>query len=202
LRAGAIAIASLPAISGVQQNHRIVMDARTRLDAIPIAIRREACAYHEAGHILVGWHHQRPISYAWLRPPHGVSGETCFQPYHKPFRREREQDRARAETEIVILHAGFCGEMIYWDQPGSRRWYPGELSSHHDDLEQMLAYISFIGAPDEAALRARCLRAATAILHVPKMLAAQRRIAAVLVANRRIESEDVAAIMRDCADTR
>jgi hypothetical protein len=171
------------------------MDARTRLESIPLEIRREACAYHEAGHILVGWHHRRAISHAWLRPPHGISGETCFQPYEAPFRRERAQDRVRAEIEIVILQAGYCGEMIYWDQPHRRRWFPGELTSHHDDLAQMQAYIRFIGQPDEAGLRARCLRAATAILHAPAMLAAQRRIAASLIADRRIAGDELGAII-------
>lgn len=171
------------------------MRARDPLDAIPIGIRRAACAYHEAGHILAGWRHRREISHAWLRPPHGLSGETCFQPYRSAFRPGHEPDLVRAETEIIILSAGYCGEMIYWNRPEAARWYPGILHSHQDDLEQMQAYIRFIAPPDEAALRARCSLAATAILHAPAMLEAQTLIADALIANRRIGGEEVAAIL-------
>ncbi len=173
------------------------MSARRHLNSIPVEIRRAACAFHEAGHILVGWRYQRSISHAWLRPPHGVSGETCFEPYQREFRRERQADIARAEAEISILYGGYCGEMIYWNQPEALRWYPGELESHEDDLQQMLPYLRFIAPPDEAVFRARCVRAATAILHAPAMQSALRRIAAALIADRRIGQDAVSALIQD-----
>lgn len=170
------------------------MRPRVDLSAIPVEIRRAACAFHEAGHIVVGWHHRRFISHAWLRPPYGFTGETCFLPYERGFRAGRQEDAARAEIEVVILSAGYCGEMIYWDAGEGLRWHPGAIQSHADDLEQMLPYIAFLCPPDEAAFRARCARAATAILYAPRMLVAQKAIAGVLFERRRIDAEEVAEI--------
>lgn len=90
-----------------------------------------------------------------------------------------------------------CESSIYWSQPEALPWYPGELESHEDDLQQMLPYLRFIAPPDEAALRARCVRAATAILHAPAMLSALRRIAAALIADRRIDQDAVSALIQD-----
>jgi len=168
---------------------------RGELSDIPVDIRRAACAFHEAGHIVVGWHHRRLISHAWLRPPHGVTGETCFLPYERGFRAGRSEDAARAEVEVVILSAGYCGEMVYWNQGAGLKWYPGEICSHADDLDQMRPYIAFLRPPDEAGFRERCARAATAILYAPRMLAAQKAVAEVLLARRRIDAEEVAAIL-------
>lgn len=84
-------------------------------DEVPPDIRRAACAFHEAGHIVVGWQFQRFITHAWLRPPYGLSGETCFEPYKRGFRVGSPVDRQRAEVEVIILSAGYCGEMIYWN---------------------------------------------------------------------------------------
>lgn len=170
------------------------MRPRGDLNAIPVEIRRSACAYHEAGHIVVGWHHRRTITHAWLRPPHGFTGETCFAPYERGFRAGRQEDLARAEIELVILSAGYCGEMVYWNQGEGLKWYPGAVQSHADDLEQMRPYLAFLHPPDEAALRDRCARAATAILYAPRMLAAQKKIAGVLCERRRIDAEEVAEI--------
>lgn len=166
------------------------------LGTIPVAVRRAACAFHEAGHIVVGWHHERSITHAWLRPPHGVSGETCFEPYRRGFEDERPADIRRAEAEIAILLAGYCGEMIYWNRAENLRWYPGELHSHGDDLEQMRPYIAFLRPADEADLRERCARAAAAILYRPAMLAAQAAIADILVKRRRIDRQEVEGILR------
>lgn len=166
------------------------------LNAIPVAIRRAACAFHEAGHIIVGWHHQRYITHAWLRPPHGFSGETCFVPYHRGFENDRKGDLVRAEVEVTILSAGYCGEMIYWNGGEGLKWYPGAIESHDDDLRQMLPYIHFLRPTDEAAFRERCARAATAILYDPRMIAAQKAIAEVLFERRRIERDDVDGLIR------
>ncbi|MFN3674251.1 MAG: hypothetical protein ACK4VM_20300 [Bosea sp. (in: a-proteobacteria)] len=175
------------------------MTSRNALDAIPVEIRRAACAFHEAGHILVGWRLGRRITHAWLRPPHGVSGETCFMPYATPMRSEREADRVRAEAEVTILCGGYCGEMIYWNQAEAARWFPGEIQSHADDLAQMRIFLRFLAPADEAALQARCSRAAMAILHAPAMLAAQKALADQLIRNRRIGGEDLATIMASSA---
>lgn len=176
------------------------MGPRLALSAIPIEIRRTACAFHEAGHIVVGWHHQRHITHAWLRPPYGVSGETCFEPYRRGFENERQPDIRRAEAEIIILCAGYCGEMIYWNEGEGLKWYPGEISSHADDLEQMLPYIDFLRPDDEVSLRARCARAATAILYDRRMIAAQKAIAKVLLEQWRVDGDDVDRIMRRESD--
>ena len=165
------------------------------LDAIPAQVRRAACAFHEAGHIVVGWHHQRNITHAWLRPPYGFSGETCFEPYRQGFQADRANDRGRAEVEITILSAGHCGEMIYWNEAEGSRWYPGELHSHADDLDQMTPYIALLRPPDEAALRARCTRAATVILYQPAMRLAHAAIARRLFDHRRIERGEVDEII-------
>lgn len=165
------------------------------LSAIPADIRRAACAFHEAGHIVVGWHHQRCITHAWLRPPYGFSGETCFEPYRRGFQADRPGDLARAEVEITILSAGHCGEMIYWNEGEGAKWYPGELHSHADDLEQMTPYVALLRPPDEAGLRARCARAATVILYQPSMRLAHAAIARRLFDDRRIERDEVDAII-------
>lgn len=165
------------------------------LDAIPPAIRRAACAFHEAGHIVVGWHHRRAISHAWLRPPHGTSGETCFAPYARDFRAERPGDLRRAEIEITILAAGHCGEMIYWNEPEGLRWYPRDLRSHDDDVTQMRPYLALLQPTDADLFRARCARAATAILYQPAMRAALAGIADRLRDSRRIGSDEVDAVM-------
>ncbi|WP_336811971.1 hypothetical protein [Bosea sp. MMO-172] len=164
------------------------------LDDIPAEIRRAACAFHEAGHIVVGWEHQRHITHAWLRPPHGISGETCFEPYKRGFRSDSPVDLRRAEIEITILSAGYCGEMIYWNEEGLK-WYPGAIASHEDDLRQMRPYIALLPPQDEAALRARCATAATAILYRPAMLAAQAAIARRLFERRRIDCDEVDEII-------
>lgn len=171
------------------------MRSRVDLGAIPAEIRRAACAFHEAGHIVAGWHHRRFITHAWLRPPYGFTGETCFLPYQRGFQAGRTEDAARAEVEVVILSAGYCGEMIYWNEGEGLDWYPGEIHSHHDDLEQMRPYIAFLRPQDEAAFRHRCARAATAILYAPRMILAQKAIARVLFERRRIDAEEVAAIL-------
>ncbi len=114
------------------------------IEAIPPAIRRAACAFHEAGHIVVGWHYRRAITHAWLRPPQGVSGETCFEPYRRGFQLDRAGDLRRAEIEITILSAGQCGEMVYWNGAEGLKWYPGELRSHGDDLDQMQPFIALL----------------------------------------------------------
>lgn len=160
------------------------------LSDIPADIRRAACAFHEAGHIVVGWEHRRCITHAWLRPPHGVSGETCFEPYKRGFQTGSPIDRQRAEIEITILSAGYCGEMIYWNEEGLK-WYPGAIASHEDDLQQMKPYLALLQPPDEAALQARCANAATAILYRPPMLAAQAMIARRLFDRRRIDRDEV-----------
>lgn len=164
------------------------------LDDIPADIRRAACAFHEAGHIVVGWQHQRYITHAWLRPPHGISGETCFEPYKRGFQADNALDRQRAEIEITILSAGYCGEMIYWNEEGLK-WYPGVIASHEDDLRQMRPYIALLPPQDKAALRARCATAATAILYRPSMLAAQAAIARRLFDRRRIDRDEVDEII-------
>ena len=164
------------------------------LDDIPAEIRRAACAFHEAGHIVVGWEHQRHITHAWLRPPHGISGETCFEPYKRGFRSDSPVDLRRAEIEITILSAGYCGEMIYWNEEGLK-WYPGAIASHEDDLRQMQPYIALLPPQDKAALRARCATAATAILYRPAMLAAQAAIARRLFDRRRIDRDEVDEII-------
>ncbi|KRE09508.1 hypothetical protein ASE63_21170 [Bosea sp. Root381] len=161
------------------------------LDAIPADIRRAACAFHEAGHIIVGWHHQRYITHAWLRPPHGFSGETCFEPYQRGFQIDSAIDRHRAEIEITILSAGHCGEMIYWNAGDAVKWYPGALHSHADDLQQMAPYIALLRPPDEEALRAQCSKAATAVLYRPAMLAAHAALARRLFDRRRIDRDEV-----------
>lgn len=178
------------------------MSRRIDVTAIPVAIRRAACAFHEAGHVIVGWHHQRHITHAWLRPPHGFTGETCFLPYHRGFQAGRAEDRARAEVEVVILSAGYCGEMIYWNEGEGLKWYPGEISSHDDDLEQMRPYIAFLRPEDEAAFRERCARAATAILYDPRMIVAQKAIARVLFERRRIDRDEVDAIIMQAKASR
>lgn len=175
------------------------MNPHRALQAIPVEIRRAACAFHEAGHIVVGWRLGRHITHAWLRPPQGVSGETCFVPYMTPLHRDREADRMRAEAEVTLLCAGYCGEMIYWNQAEAATWFPGEIQSHADDLAQISVFLRFLAPPDEAALQARCSRAAIAILHAPAMLAAQKALAGQLIRNRRIAGEDVAAIMASSA---
>ena len=164
------------------------------LSDIPVDIRRAACAFHEAGHIVAGWRHRRYITHAWLRPPYGFSGETCFEPYKRGFKADSPVDRQRAEIEIVILSAGYCGEMIYWNGEGLA-WYPGAIASHEDDLRQMEPYIALLRPPDEAALRARCADAATAILYRPVMLAALAAIAGRLSDRRRIDRAEVDAIL-------
>ncbi len=169
---------------------------RHELSAIPAEVRRAACAFHEAGHIIVGWHHERYVTHAWLRPPHGFTGETCFEPYRKGFQTERLVDTRRAEVEITILSAGHCGEMIYWNEGDGLKWYPGAIQSHEDDLEQMRPYIAFLRPADEVALRARCARAAAAILYQPPMLAAQKAIAKTLFERRRIDADEVEHILR------
>jgi hypothetical protein len=166
-----------------------------KFEAIPAAVRRAACAFHEAGHIVVGWHHRRAITHAWLRPPQGVSGETCFEPYRRGFDAQSPQDRRRAEIEITILAAGHCGEMLYWNEPAGLKWYPGELRSHGDDLDQMQPFIALLQPPDAGLLRARCARAATAILYQPAMRCAHAAIAARLDAQGRIGRDEVEALM-------
>lgn len=165
------------------------------LSDIPADIRRAACAFHEAGHIVVGWEHRRYITHAWLRPPYGFSGETCFEPYKRGFQADNPIDRQRAEIEITILSAGYCGEMIYWNAEGLK-WYPGTIASHEDDLRQMKPYIALLQPPDEAVLQARCANAATAILYRPVMLAAQAAIARRLFDRRRIDRDEVDEICR------
>ncbi|HEV7256600.1 MAG TPA: hypothetical protein VGN82_02360 [Bosea sp. (in: a-proteobacteria)] len=172
------------------------MRAHIDLDAIPVEIRRAACAHHEAGHIVVGWHHRRYITHAWLRPPHGITGETCFLPYQRGFQPGRKEDAVRAEVEVVILSAGYCGEMIYWNAGEGLKWYPGEIQSHHDDLEQMRPYLAFLRPQDQAAFRDRCARAATAILYDPRMLAAQKAIARALFERRRVDADETDAMIR------
>jgi hypothetical protein len=172
------------------------MRPRPDLERIPLEIRRSACAFHEAGHIIVGWHHRRYITHAWLRPPHGCSGETCFEPYSRGFQDGRKADAVRAETEVTILSAGYCGEMIYWNQGEGLKWYPGEIHSHADDIEQMRPYIGFLRPQDETAFRERCARAATAILYAPRMIAAQKAIAGVLFERRRVGPEEVDDIIK------
>ncbi len=165
------------------------------LSDIPADIRRAACAFHEAGHIVVGWEHRRHITHAWLRPPYGFSGETCFEPYKRGFQADNPVDRQRAEIEIIILSAGHCGEMIYWNEAGLK-WYPGAIASHEDDLRQMTPYIALLRPQDEAVLRARCVTAATAILYRPPMLVAQAAIARRLSERRRIDRDEVEEIIR------
>ena len=164
------------------------------LSDIPADIRRAACAFHEAGHIVVGREHRRLITHAWLRPPHGASGETCFEPYKRGFQVDSPVDRRRAEIEIIILSAGYCGEMIYWNEEGLK-WYAGAIASHEDDLRQMRPYIALLQPSDEAGLRARCQTAATAILYRPAMLAAQAAIARRLFDQRRIDRDEVDEII-------
>ncbi len=164
------------------------------LSDIPVDVRRAACAFHEAGHIVVGWEHRRYITHAWLRPPYGFSGETCFEPYKRGFQIDNLVDRQRAEIEIVILSAGYCGEMIYWNEEGLK-WYPGAIASHEDDLRQMRPYIALLQPSDEAALRERCAAAAIAILYRPAMLAAQAAIARRLFDQRRIGCDEVDEII-------
>lgn len=164
------------------------------LDDIPPDIRRAACAFHEAGHIVVGWEHRRYITHAWLRPPYGFSGETCFEPYKRGFQPGSSVDRQRAEVEIAILSAGYCGEMVFWNAEGLR-WYPGAIASHEDDLRQMKPYLALLRPVDEAALRARCATAATAILYRPTMLAAHATIARRLSDRRRIDRDEVDEII-------
>jgi len=164
------------------------------LSDIPPDVRRAACAFHEAGHIVVGWEHRRHITHAWLRPPYGFSGETCFEPYERGFRSDSTVDRRRVEIEIIILSAGYCGEMVYWNKDGLK-WYPGAIASHEDDLRQMEPYLALLRPLDEAALRARCANAATAILYRPAMLAAQAAIARRLSDRRRIDREEVDEII-------
>jgi hypothetical protein len=164
------------------------------LSDIPPDIRRAACAFHEAGHIIVGWQYQRYITHAWLRPPHGVSGETCFEPYKRGFRSDSPADLRRAEIEITILAAGHCGEMIYWNAEGLK-WYPGAIASHEDDLRQMQPYVALLQPADKAALRERCTTAATAILYRPAMLAAHAAIARRLFDQRRIDRDEVDEII-------
>ena len=164
------------------------------LSDIPVDVRRAACAFHEAGHIVVGWEHRRAITHAWLRPPHGVSGETCFEPYKRGFQLGNPVDRQRAEVEIIILSAGYCGEMIYWNEEGLK-WYPGAIASHEDDLRQMQPYIALLQPSSETALRERCAAAATAILYRPAMLAAQAAIARRLFDRRRIDRDEVEDII-------
>lgn len=177
------------------------MRPRGDLSAIPVEIRRAACAFHEAGHIVVGWHHRRYITHAWLRPPHGFTGETCFLPYQRGFHAGRQDDAARAEVEVTILSAGYCGEMIYWDAGEGLKWYPGELHSHADDLDQMQPYIALLQPPDEAVLRARCARAATAILYQPSMRAAHAAIARRLLDHRRIDRDEVDELLGQATGT-
>lgn len=172
------------------------------LAAIPAAIRRAACAFHEAGHIVVGWHHRRAITHAWLRPPQGASGETCFEPYRRGFQADRAGDLHRAEIEVTILSAGQCGEMIYWNQPEGLKWYPGELRSHGDDLDQMQPFIALLQPPDAGLLRARCARAATAILYQPAMRTAHEAIARRLAAAGRIGADEVEALMYEAGAQR
>lgn len=160
------------------------------LSDVPADIRRAACAFHEAGHIVVGWEHRRFITHAWLRPPYGFSGETCFEPYRRGFQVDSPVDRQRADIEIIILSAGYCGEMIYWNEEGLK-WYPGAIASHEDDLRQMEPYIALLHPPDETALRSRCANAATAILYRPAMLMAHAAIARRLFDQRRIDRDEV-----------
>lgn len=164
------------------------------LSDTPPDVRRAACAFHEAGHIVVGWQHQRFITHAWLRPPYGFSGETCFEPYKRGFRADSPIDRQRAEIEITILCAGYCGEMIYWNKEGLK-WYPGAIASHEDDLRQMEPFAALLQPIDEIALRERCGTAATAILYRPAMLAAHAAIARQLFAHRRIGRDEVDEII-------
>ncbi len=166
------------------------------IEAIPPAIRRAACAFHEAGHIVVGWHYRRAITHAWLRPPQGVSGETCFEPYRRGFQLDRAGDLRRAEIEITILSAGQCGEMVYWN--GAE----GELRSHGDDLDQMQPFIALLQPPDAGLLRARCARAATAILYQPAMRTAHEAIARRLAAAGRVSADEVEALMAEAGAQR
>lgn len=165
------------------------------LAAIPATIRRAACASHEAGHIVVGWHHRRCVTHAWLRPPQGTSGETCFEPYRRDFRADRPDDLRRAEVEITILAAGHCGEMIYWNQPEGLKWFPGTLGSHADDIAQMVPYLALLRPSDETVLKERCARAATAILYQPAMRLAHATIARRLREEGRIGRDEVEAAM-------
>lgn len=167
-----------------------------KLAAIPAAVRRAACAAHEAGHIVVGWHHHRLVTHAWLRPPQGVSGETCFEPYRRGFDARSAQDRRRAEIEITILAAGHCGEMLYWNEPAGLKWYPGDIASHADDLAQMQPFLALLHPEEAGALQARCARAATAILYQPAMRRAHAAIAAQLDAQGRIGRDEVDALMQ------
>ncbi|WP_420104057.1 hypothetical protein [Bosea sp. (in: a-proteobacteria)] len=165
-------------------------------DDIPAEIRRAACAFHEAGHIVVGWAQGRFISHAWLKPPYGFSGETCFEPYERAFRRDLAEDRARAEAEIAILYAGHGGEMLYWNEEGLR-FYPGAIASHEDDLRQIAGFLAWLGPVDEAATRARCEAAATAILYRPAIRRGHAAIARRLLDQRRIHRDEVERIMAD-----
>jgi hypothetical protein len=164
------------------------------LSDIPADIQRAACAFHEAGHIVVGWHHRRYITHAWLRPPYGFSGEACFEPYTRGFQIDSPVDRRRAEVELTILSAGYCGEMIYWNGEGLK-WYPGAIASHEDDLRQMKPYIALLRPADEAELRTRCATAAMAILYRPMMLTAHAAIARRLSDRRRIDRDEVDEII-------
>lgn len=172
------------------------MTQHHELSAIPAEVRRAACAFHEAGHMIVGWHHERYVTHAWLRPPHGLTGEACFEPYQTGFQAERLADLRRAEVEVTILSAGHCGEMIYWNEGKGLKWYPGAIHSHEDDLEQMRPYIAFLRPVDEVALRARCARAAAAILYHPPMLAAHKAIAKSLFERWRIDGDEVDGIIK------
>lgn len=163
-------------------------------DDLPAEIRRAACACHEAGHIVVGWAQGRFISHAWLRPPYGFSGEVCFEPYRQGFRSDRPEDRARAEAEIAILYAGHGGEMLYWNEEGLR-FYPGAIASHEDDLRQIDGFLAWLRPVDEAAVRARCQAAATAILYRPAIRRAHAAIARTLLDQRRIHRDEVELIM-------
>lgn len=164
------------------------------LREIPPDVRRAACAFHEAGHIVVGWQLRRPITHAWLRPPYGFSGETCFEPYRRGFQAGNPADRQRADAEITILSAGYCGEMIYWNAEGLK-WYPGAIASHEDDLRQMRPYLALLQPEDGAVVRERCATAATAILYRPAMLVAQAAIARRLSERRRIDRDEAEEII-------
>ncbi|MDR6874917.1 hypothetical protein J2Y55_005956 [Bosea sp. BE125] len=60
----------------------------------------------------------------------------------------------------------------------------------------MRPYIAFLRPVDELALRARCARAAAAILYQPPMLAAQKAIAKRLFERRRIDRDEIDDILR------
>ena len=81
--------------------------------------------------------------------------------------------------------------MIYWNAGAGLRWYPGAIASHEDDLLQMKPYIALVQPADDEALRARCARAATAILYRPSMLVAHAAIARRLLERRRIDRDEV-----------